>query len=75
MFVCLWQINVSHSVVTCISLFAGGQGSVHFKRDLLNMLPQHLKQIRVLMLNDMENLQRTLFRLEQGNASSKRLHF
>lgn len=35
------------------------------------MLPQHLKQIRVLMLNDKENLQRTLFRLEQGNASSK----
>ncbi|XP_068196726.1 glycogen debranching enzyme isoform X1 [Antennarius striatus] len=30
------------------------------------MLPQHLKQIRVLMLNDMENLERTLFRLEQG---------
>ncbi|XP_030259205.1 glycogen debranching enzyme isoform X2 [Sparus aurata] len=30
------------------------------------MLPQHLKQIRVLMLNDKENLQRTLFRLEQG---------
>uniref|UniRef100_A0A671UAB6 Glycogen debranching enzyme n=1 Tax=Sparus aurata TaxID=8175 RepID=A0A671UAB6_SPAAU len=26
----------------------------------------HLKQIRVLMLNDKENLQRTLFRLEQG---------
>lgn len=36
--------------------------------DLLNMLPQHLKQIRVLMLNDKENLQRTLFRLEQGKA-------
>ncbi|XP_008297524.1 glycogen debranching enzyme isoform X1 [Stegastes partitus] len=30
------------------------------------MLPQHLKQIRVLMLNDKENLERTLFRLEQG---------
>ncbi|XP_038574852.1 glycogen debranching enzyme isoform X2 [Micropterus salmoides] len=30
------------------------------------MLPQHLKQIRVLMLNDKENLQRNLFRLEQG---------
>uniref|UniRef100_A0A3Q3M1M7 Glycogen debranching enzyme n=1 Tax=Mastacembelus armatus TaxID=205130 RepID=A0A3Q3M1M7_9TELE len=30
------------------------------------MLPQHLKQIRVLMLNDKENLGRTLFRLEQG---------
>ncbi|KAM9718545.1 glycogen debranching enzyme isoform 2-T2 [Menidia menidia] len=30
------------------------------------MLPQHLKQIRVLMLNDSENLERTLFRLEQG---------
>lgn len=32
------------------------------------MLPQHLKQIRVLMLNDKENLQRTLFRLEQGKV-------
>lgn len=42
-------------------------------RDLLEMLPQHLKQIRVLMLNDKENLQRNLFRLEQGNASLK--HF
>ncbi|XP_071384388.1 glycogen debranching enzyme-like, partial [Centroberyx affinis] len=30
------------------------------------MLPQHLKQIRVLMLNDKENLERTLFRLDQG---------
>ncbi|XP_072219597.1 glycogen debranching enzyme isoform X2 [Leuresthes tenuis] len=30
------------------------------------MLPQHLKQIRVLMLNDKENLDQTLFRLEQG---------
>ncbi|KAF7653347.1 hypothetical protein LDENG_00084160 [Lucifuga dentata] len=30
------------------------------------MLPQHLKQIRVLLLNDKENLERTLFRLEQG---------
>lgn len=30
------------------------------------MLPQHLKQIRVLMLNDKQNLERTLFRLEQG---------
>uniref|UniRef100_A0A4W6G5N0 Glycogen debranching enzyme n=1 Tax=Lates calcarifer TaxID=8187 RepID=A0A4W6G5N0_LATCA len=30
------------------------------------MLPQHLKQIRVLMLNNQENLERTLFRLEQG---------
>nr|XP_040027810.1 glycogen debranching enzyme-like [Gasterosteus aculeatus aculeatus] len=30
------------------------------------MLPQHLKQIRVLMLNDKENSERTLFRLEQG---------
>ncbi|XP_037642885.1 glycogen debranching enzyme isoform X3 [Sebastes umbrosus] len=30
------------------------------------MLPQHLKQIRVLMLNGKENLERTLFRLEQG---------
>uniref|UniRef100_A0A7N6FD06 Glycogen debranching enzyme n=1 Tax=Anabas testudineus TaxID=64144 RepID=A0A7N6FD06_ANATE len=30
------------------------------------MLPQHLKQIRVLMLNEKENLERTLFRLEQG---------
>ncbi|KAL7386629.1 hypothetical protein ABVT39_011254 [Epinephelus coioides] len=30
------------------------------------MLPHHLKQIRVLMLNDKENLERTLFRLEQG---------
>uniref|UniRef100_A0A3P9IX22 Glycogen debranching enzyme n=1 Tax=Oryzias latipes TaxID=8090 RepID=A0A3P9IX22_ORYLA len=30
------------------------------------MLPQHLKQIRVLMLNDKDNLERTLFRLEQG---------
>ncbi|XP_059200245.1 glycogen debranching enzyme [Centropristis striata] len=30
------------------------------------MLPQHLKQIRVLMVNDKENLERTLFRLEQG---------
>ncbi|XP_058498944.1 glycogen debranching enzyme isoform X2 [Solea solea] len=30
------------------------------------MLPQHLKQIRVLMLNDQENLERILFRLEQG---------
>uniref|UniRef100_A0A8D3E2T7 Glycogen debranching enzyme n=1 Tax=Scophthalmus maximus TaxID=52904 RepID=A0A8D3E2T7_SCOMX len=30
------------------------------------MLPQHLKQIRVLVLNDQEDLQRTLFRLEQG---------
>ncbi|XP_024124713.1 glycogen debranching enzyme isoform X1 [Oryzias melastigma] len=30
------------------------------------MLPQHLKQIRVLMLNDNDNLERTLFRLEQG---------
>uniref|UniRef100_A0A8C4DB78 Glycogen debranching enzyme n=1 Tax=Dicentrarchus labrax TaxID=13489 RepID=A0A8C4DB78_DICLA len=36
------------------------------KKDLLKMLPQHLKQIRVLMLNDKENLERTLFRLEQG---------
>lgn len=33
------------------------------------MLPQHLKQIRVLMLNDKDNLERTLFRLEQGKAS------
>lgn len=32
------------------------------------MLPQHLKQIRVLMLNDKENVQRTLFRLEQGKV-------
>ncbi|XP_060940670.1 glycogen debranching enzyme [Limanda limanda] len=30
------------------------------------MLPQHLKQIRVLMLNDKENSERSLFRLEQG---------
>ncbi|CAL8276876.1 unnamed protein product [Lota lota] len=30
------------------------------------MLPQHLKQIRVLQLNNQENLERTLFRLEQG---------
>ncbi|XP_033960867.1 glycogen debranching enzyme isoform X2 [Pseudochaenichthys georgianus] len=30
------------------------------------MLLQHLKQIRVLMLNEKENLERTLFRLEQG---------
>ncbi|XP_017292357.1 glycogen debranching enzyme isoform X2 [Kryptolebias marmoratus] len=30
------------------------------------MLPQHLKQIRVLMLNNKESLERTLFRLEQG---------
>ncbi|XP_029970686.1 glycogen debranching enzyme isoform X1 [Salarias fasciatus] len=30
------------------------------------MLPQHLKQIRVLVLNEKENLERTLFRLEQG---------
>ncbi|XP_030607338.1 glycogen debranching enzyme isoform X2 [Archocentrus centrarchus] len=30
------------------------------------MLPQHLKQIRVLMLNKKENLERTLLRLEQG---------
>ncbi|XP_028282971.1 glycogen debranching enzyme isoform X1 [Parambassis ranga] len=30
------------------------------------MLPQHLKQIRVLMLNEKEDLDRTLFRLEQG---------
>ncbi|KAF7223093.1 glycogen debranching enzyme isoform X2 [Nothobranchius furzeri] len=30
------------------------------------MLPEHLKQIRVLMLNNEENLERTLFRLEQG---------
>uniref|UniRef100_A0A3Q3IP42 Eukaryotic glycogen debranching enzyme N-terminal domain-containing protein n=1 Tax=Monopterus albus TaxID=43700 RepID=A0A3Q3IP42_MONAL len=30
------------------------------------MLPQHVKQIRVLMLNEKENLERTLFRLEQG---------
>ncbi|XP_035027482.1 glycogen debranching enzyme isoform X3 [Hippoglossus stenolepis] len=30
------------------------------------MLPQHLKQIRVLMLNDKENSERALFRLEQG---------
>ncbi|KAM6918647.1 glycogen debranching enzyme [Xenentodon cancila] len=30
------------------------------------MLPQHLKQIRVLMLNDKDNLEKTLFRLEQG---------
>ncbi|XP_069029313.1 glycogen debranching enzyme isoform X1 [Embiotoca jacksoni] len=29
------------------------------------MLPQHLKQIRVLLLNDQENLDRTLFRLQQ----------
>ncbi|XP_037537913.1 glycogen debranching enzyme [Nematolebias whitei] len=29
------------------------------------MLPQHLKQIRVLMLNNKESLERTLFRLEQ----------
>uniref|UniRef100_A0A668A7V7 Glycogen debranching enzyme n=1 Tax=Myripristis murdjan TaxID=586833 RepID=A0A668A7V7_9TELE len=35
-------------------------------QDLFEMLPQHLKQIRVLMLNDKENLERTLFRLEQG---------
>lgn len=33
------------------------------------MLPQHLKQIRVLMLNEKENLERMLFRLEQGNSS------
>ena len=38
------------------------------------MLPQHLKQIRVLMLNDKENLERTLFRLEQGNASFKQVY-
>lgn len=31
------------------------------------MLPQHLKQIRVLMMNDKENLERSLFRLEQGS--------
>lgn len=30
------------------------------------MLPQHLKQIRVLVLNEKENLERTLFRLDQG---------
>ncbi|XP_028328469.1 glycogen debranching enzyme isoform X1 [Gouania willdenowi] len=30
------------------------------------MLPQHLKQIRVLMLNHKENLERMLYRLEQG---------
>ncbi|XP_061654774.1 glycogen debranching enzyme isoform X1 [Phyllopteryx taeniolatus] len=30
------------------------------------MLPQDLKQIRVLMLNDKENLERALFRLDQG---------
>ncbi|KAM4623773.1 glycogen debranching enzyme isoform 2-T2 [Polymixia lowei] len=30
------------------------------------MLPQHLKQIRVLLLNDKEDLDRTLFRLDQG---------
>ncbi|XP_062284498.1 glycogen debranching enzyme-like isoform X2 [Scomber scombrus] len=30
------------------------------------MLPQHMKQIRVLVLNDKENLERTLFRLDQG---------
>ncbi|XP_076018251.1 glycogen debranching enzyme [Genypterus blacodes] len=30
------------------------------------MLPQHLKQIRVLLLNDKEELERTLFRLKQG---------
>ncbi|XP_037131537.1 glycogen debranching enzyme isoform X2 [Syngnathus acus] len=30
------------------------------------MLPQDLKQIRVLILNDKENLERTLFRLDQG---------
>ncbi|KAM8838506.1 glycogen debranching enzyme isoform 2-T4 [Synchiropus picturatus] len=30
------------------------------------MLPQHLRQIRVLMLNEKENLERTLFRLDQG---------
>nr|XP_057917611.1 glycogen debranching enzyme isoform X2 [Doryrhamphus excisus] len=30
------------------------------------MLPQDLKQIRVLILNDNDNLERTLFRLDQG---------
>lgn len=40
---------------------------------LLKMLPQHLKQIRVLMLSDKENLERTLFRLEQGNTALKQL--
>ncbi|XP_056148989.1 glycogen debranching enzyme-like isoform X2 [Lampris incognitus] len=30
------------------------------------MLPQHMRQIRVLLLNDKENLERTLFRLDQG---------
>ncbi|CAL8347014.1 unnamed protein product [Merluccius merluccius] len=30
------------------------------------MLPQHLKQVRVLQVNNQENLERTLFRLEQG---------
>ncbi|XP_077471646.1 glycogen debranching enzyme [Stigmatopora argus] len=30
------------------------------------MVPQDLKQIRVLVLNDKENLERTLFRLDQG---------
>lgn len=39
------------------------------------MLPHHLKQIRVLMLNDKENLERTLFRLEQGDAFFKQAHF
>ncbi|CAG5882950.1 unnamed protein product, partial [Menidia menidia] len=32
---------------------------------------RHLKQIRVLMLNDSENLERTLFRLEQGQNTGK----
>lgn len=39
--------------------------------DSFVMLPQHLKQIRVLMLNDKEELEKTLFRLEQGNALSQ----
>lgn len=31
------------------------------------------QQIRVLLLNDMERLERTLFRLEQGRSSSQKL--
>ncbi|TNN24694.1 Glycogen debranching enzyme [Liparis tanakae] len=34
--------------------------------DLPTMFPQHLKQIRVLMINATEKLERSLFRLEQG---------
>lgn len=35
------------------------------------MFPEQLKQIRVLMLNDKDNFERTLFRLDQGKSFNR----